>query len=122
MVVICEECGKIYHLDPTKLKNHINKPEGIKIKCKVCEHIISIRSPIEEPLAATGTGPVQSVSFSDAPSEPRPEPSLSEAVAPEPAVEAPPVAQEEPMGSASTETTAPKMARKKKASTKGFGL
>jgi predicted Zn finger-like uncharacterized protein len=40
MVVICEECGKKYRLDPEKIRG-----DGIKVKCKVCDHIISISKP-----------------------------------------------------------------------------
>ena len=38
MSVICEECGKIYHTPPEKLKEL--KEKNIKIKCKVCGFII----------------------------------------------------------------------------------
>ena len=42
MVVICEECGKIYHLDPLKLKEGMKK-EISRIKCRVCDHVIEIK-------------------------------------------------------------------------------
>ncbi len=38
MSVICEECGKIYHIPPEKLKE-LKEKDG-KIKCKVCGFII----------------------------------------------------------------------------------
>lgn len=41
MVVICEECGKVYKLDAEKLKNSM-KGKASKIKCRVCDHIITI--------------------------------------------------------------------------------
>jgi predicted Zn finger-like uncharacterized protein len=40
MVVICEECGKKYRLDPEKIRG-----EGAKVRCKVCNHVISISKP-----------------------------------------------------------------------------
>ena len=47
MVVICEGCGKIYHVDPCKLKLQIKNPNGIQIKCKACEHTMTLRAPDE---------------------------------------------------------------------------
>jgi len=40
MVVICEECGKKYRLDPEKIRG-----DGAKVRCKVCNHVISISKP-----------------------------------------------------------------------------
>ena len=118
MVVICEECGKIYHLDPGKLKYHIKNPEGIKIKCKVCNHIITIRPPAEEEGIGVkdGTGPIQSIpfdtttDFSTDETETPEEPTLdqSEMVEPAPKVETPPEAS--------------RLAQKKRTSYQGFGL
>ncbi|WP_300670502.1 HAMP domain-containing protein [Desulfoluna sp.] len=117
MVVICEECGKIYHLDPGKLMSHIKNPDGIKIKCKVCEHIISIRPPSDENESDVGSGPIQSVPFND------------EVV---PALEKGPAPPEEPPLKVVSNNPKPppepkpieshNVARKKKTSYKGFGL
>lgn len=41
MVVICEECGKVYKLDSEKLKKSM-KGKTSKIKCRVCDHVITI--------------------------------------------------------------------------------
>lgn len=41
MVIICEECGKVYKLDAEKLKKSI-KGNSTKIKCKVCDHVINL--------------------------------------------------------------------------------
>lgn len=41
MVVICEECGKVYKLDSEKLKQSM-KGKTSKIKCRVCDHVITI--------------------------------------------------------------------------------
>ena len=40
MIVICEECGKKYQIDPQKIKG-----EKAKFRCKVCNHIIVITKP-----------------------------------------------------------------------------
>jgi len=116
MVVICEECGKIYHLDPDKLMSHIKNPDGIKIKCKVCEHIITIRPPREETEVGEGSGPIQSVPFNETASTP--------GAAPVPA-DPPPlkvVAKNPASPLEAKPAEAPRVARKKKTSYKGFGL
>ena len=46
MVVICEECGKIYKLDAEKLKKSM-KGKTSKITCKVCDHVIEVGLPDE---------------------------------------------------------------------------
>ena len=45
MIVICEECGKKYKIDPAKIKG-----EQARFKCKACSHIISVKkqAPIEK--------------------------------------------------------------------------
>jgi predicted Zn finger-like uncharacterized protein len=40
MVVICEECGKKYRLDPEKIRG-----DGVKVRCKSCNHVISVSKP-----------------------------------------------------------------------------
>jgi len=44
MIVICEECGKKYSIDPLKIKG--NKA---KFKCNVCDFIITVIKPVETP-------------------------------------------------------------------------
>lgn len=55
MALICEECGKIYHIDKEKLKKQL-KGDFAKTKCRICGHIIQIsREELEkedEPAAA----------------------------------------------------------------------
>ena len=41
MTLICEECGKIYHIDPEKLRSKL-KGDVAKTKCHVCGHVIVI--------------------------------------------------------------------------------
>lgn len=41
MVIICEECGKVYKLDAEKLKKNI-KGNTTKIKCRICDHVIHL--------------------------------------------------------------------------------
>ncbi|MCG8473251.1 MAG: HAMP domain-containing protein [Desulfobacterales bacterium] len=94
----------------------------------MCEHIISIRSPIEEPQASPqGSGPVQSVAFSESTtSQPSPntEPAVAVAAAAQESIQDKTVSPTE--GKDNTQAAAPsgaqRVARKKKASTKGFGL
>jgi predicted Zn finger-like uncharacterized protein len=43
MIVICEECGKKYRLDPEKIRS-----SGAKFKCKTCSHEIVLRKPDEQ--------------------------------------------------------------------------
>lgn len=38
MIVICEECGKKYKIDPEKIKG-----EQARFKCKACSHIITVK-------------------------------------------------------------------------------
>ena len=44
MIVICEECGKKYSIDPSKIKG-----EKARFKCKVCDFIITVIKPVESP-------------------------------------------------------------------------
>jgi len=39
MIILCEECGKKYRVDPSKVS------EGMKFKCKACNHIITVSKP-----------------------------------------------------------------------------
>lgn len=44
MIVICEECGKKYQLDPSKIKG-----QEAKAKCQACGHLISVSRPDQKP-------------------------------------------------------------------------
>jgi nitrogen fixation/metabolism regulation signal transduction histidine kinase len=47
MIVICEECGKKYSIDPSKIKG-----ERARFKCSICSHLVTVTKPktaIEEP-------------------------------------------------------------------------
>jgi HAMP domain-containing protein/DNA-directed RNA polymerase subunit RPC12/RpoP len=44
MIVICEECGKKFSIDPSKIKG-----EKAKFKCDVCDFIIVVKKPVETP-------------------------------------------------------------------------
>ncbi len=50
MIVICEECGKKYNIDPLKIKG-----AKAKFKCKVCDFIITVIKPVETPVEAPAT-------------------------------------------------------------------
>ena len=44
MIVICEECGKKFSIDPSKIKGN-----RAKFKCDVCDFIITVTKPAETP-------------------------------------------------------------------------
>jgi len=46
MIVICEECGKKYKIDPAKIKG-----DQARFKCKACSHIITVKK--QEPIEKT---------------------------------------------------------------------
>ena len=37
MIILCEECGKKYRIDPSKVSE-----DGMKFKCKACNHVITV--------------------------------------------------------------------------------
>jgi HAMP domain-containing protein len=45
MIVICEECGKKYQIDPSRIKG-----AGAKAKCKVCGNMMNISKPERDPV------------------------------------------------------------------------
>jgi len=40
MIILCEECGKKYRIDPSKVSE-----EGMKFRCKACNHVIIVSKP-----------------------------------------------------------------------------
>ena len=44
MIIICEECGKKYRIDPSKIKG-----QSAKFRCKECSHIIAVSKPAPKP-------------------------------------------------------------------------
>ena len=48
MIVICEECGKKYRIDPSKIKG-----AAARFKCRVCAHMIMVSKPQGAPAAAS---------------------------------------------------------------------
>jgi len=48
MIVICEECGKKYRIDPSKIKG-----AAARFKCRVCTHMIRGAKPQAAPAAAS---------------------------------------------------------------------
>ncbi len=43
MIVICEECGKKYRIDPSKIRG-----KAASFKCRVCTHVIMVAKPESE--------------------------------------------------------------------------
>ncbi|MEJ2100162.1 MAG: HAMP domain-containing protein [Desulfobacterales bacterium] len=58
MIVICEECGKKYRIDPTKIKG-----TAARFKCRVCSHMIMVAKPPSDPpaVAAADLGVTETV-------------------------------------------------------------
>jgi len=54
MIVICEECGKRYRIDPLKIKG-----KEASFKCKSCENIITVVKPEVEPPKPPPVPPVE---------------------------------------------------------------
>ncbi len=52
MIVICEECGKKYNIDPLKIKS-----DKAKFKCNVCDFIITVIKPVETPTTSFPKAP-----------------------------------------------------------------
>lgn len=45
MIVICEDCGRKYRIDPGRIKG-----QTAKFKCKACNHIITVTKPQPKPV------------------------------------------------------------------------
>ncbi|MBC2716438.1 MAG: HAMP domain-containing protein [Desulfobacteraceae bacterium] len=71
MTVICEECGKVYHIDPDKLDQY--KGKSVRVRCGECGHVTQISKLIE----ATEE-PTDDFAAADVPSMPSMEPDLEE--------------------------------------------
>jgi predicted Zn finger-like uncharacterized protein len=58
MIVICEECGKKYRIDATKIKG-----TAARFKCRVCTHMIMVAKPPPEssPAVAADLGVTETV-------------------------------------------------------------
>ena len=58
MIVICEECGKKYRIDPAKIPE-----KGARFKCKSCSNVITVSKPEgtspEPPLSPPAQMPAQ---------------------------------------------------------------
>jgi len=71
MIILCEECGKKYRIDPSKVGEG-----GLKFRCKACNHVITVSKPeTKEPEPETfiepeeETGTVRTESATVAPEE-----------------------------------------------------
>ncbi|UCF86371.1 MAG: zinc-ribbon domain-containing protein [Desulfobacteraceae bacterium] len=54
MIVICEECGKKYRIDPAKIPE-----KGARFKCKSCSHTIEVSKPKESVLDSPSPPPMR---------------------------------------------------------------
>lgn len=53
MTVICEECGKVYHIDPDKLERYRGKT--IRVRCGECGHVTQLSRLLESPAEPADT-------------------------------------------------------------------
>lgn len=67
MTVICEECGKVYHIDPDKLAQY--KGKSVRVRCGECGHVTQISNLLE-----SAEEPAEDYAISDVPSMPSTEP------------------------------------------------
>jgi methyl-accepting chemotaxis protein len=104
MIVICEECGKKYRIDPDKIKG-----EKARFKCRSCSHLITVDKQ-------TTVGAAASASIDQ---KPQPDETAS---APPPAPEAP-VPPPEPAATEAPAAPSPKSGKVEKRKKKsGMGL
>ncbi|MCJ7774313.1 MAG: zinc-ribbon domain-containing protein, partial [Desulfobacterales bacterium] len=69
MIIICEECGKKYRVDASKIKG-----ETAKVKCRSCNHLITVDKPavaVTEKLSAIPPKPADSIRNAIRPSLPK---------------------------------------------------
>ena len=78
MIVICEECGKKYSIDASKVGD-----KGAKFRCKACKNTILIQKPEAPQEAAAPSLPQPSVQPPESESHQAPEPDLFEQMAEE---------------------------------------
>jgi HAMP domain-containing protein len=55
MTVICEECGKIYHVDPKKMETY--KKKNVKVRCGECNHVTRLSELVDTTPAPAETWP-----------------------------------------------------------------
>ncbi len=79
MIVICEECGKKYSIDASKVGD-----KGARFRCKACKNTILIQKPEAPQEAAAPSLPTPSVPPLEPESHHAPEPDLFEQMAEEP--------------------------------------
>ncbi len=103
MIVICEECGKKYKIDPAKIKG-----EQARFKCKTCSHIITVKP--QEPVEKAVTPPEPAVEA----------PSIAQAAETPPQDQPAPERPARVSETAAVSSTAERAARRKKKS--GLGL
>ncbi len=97
MTVICEECGKVYHIDPDKLDQY--KDKSVRVRCGECGHVTQLSKLLEttEPPAESYEEPLYEEPSYAGPEEREP---YTEEPAPEPGPEPGPEPEEtaEPAG------------------------
>ncbi len=83
MTVICEECGKVYHVDPDKMERY--KGKNVKVRCGECGHVTQMSQLMEAAEESAydfekAAAPIPPSAESDArvePEEPAPRPDIA---------------------------------------------
>ncbi|MBS3754143.1 MAG: zinc-ribbon domain-containing protein [Desulfobacterales bacterium] len=91
MTVICEECGKVYHIDPDKLERY--KGKSVRVRCGECGHVTQLSKLLEtteSPAEAYGETSLSETAYAspeesqpssmetEIPSQPEPQPGPEE--------------------------------------------
>jgi len=94
MIIICEECGKKYQVDPSRVK------AGAKAKCKACGNMMTIPKPEAKPAELSpALRPTREIpAEAEAPAPPKEKPSVVEKQEKPPVKETVPKAMKKGMG------------------------
>jgi len=81
MIIICEDCGKRYKIDPTKISG-----DNARFKCKNCSYVMVVKKPDGAPPRAALQAVPDLQAAEAAPAQPTPEPLRVVTAPPAPAV------------------------------------
>lgn len=80
MTVICEECGKVYHIDPEKLEKY--KGKALKVRCGECGHVTQLSHLMDDEPRVDAFSEAISESMPSGEAPPEEQPSAPESSAP----------------------------------------
>ncbi|MFW6428545.1 MAG: HAMP domain-containing protein [Desulfosalsimonas sp.] len=61
MTVICEECGKVYHIDPDKVEQY--RGRNVRVRCNECGHVTELSRLLET--AESPAEPMEETSYQE---------------------------------------------------------